>query len=147
MLPACASGVAARSASTGGALVERMKSAKSSTSTPSLSGSATLSNSATDRPFDVFSVGCSGLVIPISFKYASAENDNRLACWSFQPKRPARVAPGCSKTATLITCPRMDDGCCAAMLESVGLPIASTYPSPSTLCDDLNVNTFDLESI
>ena len=59
----------------GGALVERMKRVKASTSGPNgcadvaaSSGSATVSNAATELPFDVFSVGKSGLVIPISFR-------------------------------------------------------------------------------
>jgi hypothetical protein len=47
------------------------------TSPPS---SSTMPSSSTGLPFDVFSVGCSGLVMPISLRYASAENDTRLAC-------------------------------------------------------------------
>ena len=46
----------------------------------------------TSRPLEVFSSGNSGLVMPISLRYASAENDSRLACWFFQPKRPTRIA-------------------------------------------------------
>ena len=65
--PSLASTVAARRRSRGGAWVDRMNSANSSTSTPSSSGSGTVSNSATESPFDVFSSGCSGLVMPISF--------------------------------------------------------------------------------
>src|SRR4029453_5680485 len=67
----------------GGAFGERMKSAKATTSTPSSSGSATGSYPEPDptkRPLDVFSSGNRGVVIPISLRYASAENDTRLAC-------------------------------------------------------------------
>src|SRR3954447_2411807 len=58
-----------------GALVERMKRVKASTSGPNgcavvaaSSGSGTVSKAATEMPFEVFSVGKSGLVIPISFR-------------------------------------------------------------------------------
>ena len=67
--------MAASAASRGGALVERMKRAKASTSGPNgfaavaaSSGSGTVSKAATELPFEVFSVGCSGLVMPISFR-------------------------------------------------------------------------------
>src|SRR3954470_11168557 len=59
----------------GGALVERMKRVNASTSGPkgfvdvaASSGSGTVSNAATELPLEVFSVGKSGLVIPISFR-------------------------------------------------------------------------------
>src|SRR5678816_3636319 len=55
----------------GGAFVARMKSAKATTSTPSSSGSGTGSYrepSPTYRPFDVFSSGNRGVVIPISLR-------------------------------------------------------------------------------
>src|SRR5437660_3958557 len=73
----------------GGTFDERIKRANASMSFTS-SGSGTVSNAATDRPFEVFSVGNSRLVMPISFKYASPANDSRLACCVFQPKRPKR---------------------------------------------------------
>src|SRR6185295_2379768 len=73
--PAMASAVAASAVSRGGALVARMKRAKNSTSGPNglagvgaSSGSGTASNAATELPIEVFSVGCNGLVIPISFR-------------------------------------------------------------------------------
>ena len=50
----------------GGALVDRMKSANSSTSTPSSSTPGT-GSSTTPTPLNVSSTGCSGLVMPISF--------------------------------------------------------------------------------
>src|SRR5207244_11009567 len=78
--PATASAVPASAASRGGALVERMKFAKTAMSLSTSSGSGTLSNAATELPSDVFSVGCRRLVTPISFRYASAENESRLAC-------------------------------------------------------------------
>src|SRR5215207_5063820 len=67
--PVMASEVAARAVSRGGTLEDRMKRAKASTSGPkgipvsgASSGSGTVSNAATEAPFEVFSVGCSGLV-------------------------------------------------------------------------------------
>ena len=78
--PATASAVPASAASRGGALVERMKLANTSMSLSASSGSGTVSNAATELPSDVFSVGCRRLVTPISFRYASAENESRLAC-------------------------------------------------------------------
>src|SRR6185295_17342610 len=73
--PVIASGVAAATASREGALVARMKRAKSSTSSPKgnpalggSSGSGTVSNAATETPLLVFSAGWSGLVMPISFR-------------------------------------------------------------------------------
>ena len=73
--PAMASEVAASAVSRGGTLVERMKRVKASTSGPlgalavaASSGSGTVSNAATELPIEVFSVGCSGLVMPISLR-------------------------------------------------------------------------------
>src|SRR6266850_7092300 len=64
--PAIASEVAARTVSRGGALLVRMNSVNFATSTPpASSGSGTVSKAATEAPFDVFSVGWRGLVIPI----------------------------------------------------------------------------------
>src|SRR5947208_15855110 len=72
--PATASEVAASAVSRGGTLVERMKRVKASTSVPlgncavaASSGSGTVSNAATEAPFEVFSVGWSGLVMHIAF--------------------------------------------------------------------------------
>ena len=64
--PRWADAVAAWAASTDGALSERMNSVRLVMSAPESSGSATVSNAATDQPLEVFSVGCSGLVMPIS---------------------------------------------------------------------------------
>src|SRR5215203_7530838 len=73
--PDWAAAVAARAVSRGGALVARMNRAKISTSGPkgsvavgASSGSGTVSNAATEAPMLVFSVGWSGLVMPISFR-------------------------------------------------------------------------------
>ncbi len=59
----------------GGALVERTKLVKASTSGPNgwavvgaSSGSGTVSKAATELPFEVGSIADSGLVIPISFR-------------------------------------------------------------------------------
>src|SRR5262249_35125752 len=67
-------------ASRGGTFVARMNAANCSTSSSWSWGSGTVSNAATDLPSDVFSVPTSLLVMPISFRYASPENDTRLAC-------------------------------------------------------------------
>ena len=78
--PSTTSSLPATEASLGGALLARMKRVKDSTSTPNgctvllgsfgstvlSSGSGTLSNIDTSRPLEVFSWGCSGLVMPIS---------------------------------------------------------------------------------
>src|SRR4051812_38140439 len=71
--PAIASDVAASAVSRGGTLGERMKRTKASTSVrlgletvAASSGSGTVSNAATELPIVVFSVGWSGLVMPIS---------------------------------------------------------------------------------
>src|ERR1700704_1909477 len=94
--PAMASAVAASAVSRGGALVARMNRANASISWSASSPqirplwsahgveSDTVSYAATELPIDVFSVSSSRLVIPTSFKYASAENDNRLEFWFFQ---------------------------------------------------------------
>src|SRR5262249_4008533 len=110
--PASASAVAASAVSRGGAFVERMN-AENTSMSPSGSSpqvtlgsathgalSGTVSNAATERPSDVFSVRLNRFVIPISFRYASDENESRLACWFFQPKRPTRLLPGASSTGT-----------------------------------------------
>ena len=72
LLPAWASAVAASTGSRGGALVALMKLANAATSVPSFSGSATPSLTATPLttvlPLDVLSLGCSGLVMPISLR-------------------------------------------------------------------------------
>jgi peptidyl-prolyl cis-trans isomerase D len=72
---AVASAVAAKAASRGGALVERMNRANASTSSPlgasavaPSSGSGTVSMDATERPLELFSLGWRGLVMPISFR-------------------------------------------------------------------------------
>ena len=41
-------------------------------------------------------MGCRGEVTPISFLYASAEKDSRLACCAAQPNLPTAVLPGAS---------------------------------------------------
>src|SRR5438132_5496622 len=38
----------------------------------------------------VTSSGANWFVTPISLRYASDENESKLACWSFQPNRPMR---------------------------------------------------------
>ena len=43
------------------------------------------------------------MVMPISLRYASAANDFKLACWSFQPNRPVRTALPASSTGTEIS--------------------------------------------
>src|SRR5437773_6666934 len=144
--PAMASAVPASAVSRGGALVDRMKFANaemsSSGSSPQLTAgfdthgwlSGTVSNAATEFPIEVFSTRLNLLVIPTSFRYASDENDNRLACWFFHPNRPTRTLPGASSTGIWITwpaiCPLLWPGCALAMATKVFELIASTNPSP-----------------
>ena len=77
----------------GGTFVARMNWARASTLCPSFSGSAVGSHApvvpgghgGTTLPFELFSVAkfvkpLTRLVIPISLRYSSPENDNRLAC-------------------------------------------------------------------
>src|SRR5207244_5932053 len=118
--PAMASAVAASAVSRGGAFVARMNCANatmsSSGSSPQVPAgglvhgvlSGTGSNplpKPTNLPSEVFSVRLNRLVIPTSFRYASDENDTRLACWFFHPNRPTRVAPFASSTGTEMTWP------------------------------------------
>ena len=77
--------------------------------------------------------------MPISLLYASAENETRLACWLFQPKRPIRALPSPSRTGTSTAVPRIDAGCASRMAVSVLLAIASMKPSPSVFSDRRNV--------
>src|SRR5258708_2773175 len=115
--PATALAVAASAVSRGGTLVARKKLAKavmsSSLSSPHVwparaTGvhgwlSGTGSNplpKPTNLPIDVFSTRLNLFVIPISFRYASDENESRLACWFFHPNRPPRTAPLASSTGT-----------------------------------------------
>jgi hypothetical protein len=86
----------------GGAFNARMNAAKILTPSPLSSGSGTVSYCVTSFPETEFSVGRSGLVMPISFRYASAANDSRLPCWLFHPKRPIRVRPACSRIGTVM---------------------------------------------
>src|SRR5437763_5019761 len=89
--PASVESTGTRLRSRGGALVERMKRVKalmsSSGSSPqftfeSLSQgwlSETVSKAATERPSEVFSTRLKRLVMPISLREASEENESRLA--------------------------------------------------------------------
>ena len=71
-----------------------MKSLKSLTSSPSSSGSATGSHaSKLQSPCGQFSFGKNGLVMPISFRYASAEKCRRFGTWLFQPNLPTACRP------------------------------------------------------
>src|SRR5690348_9741479 len=85
--PRSAAGVFARTASGGGAFDDRMNRAKRSTSA-SPSGPGLSLGSAAALQMVVTSSGNNDVVIPISFKYASPENESRLACWFFHPNRP-----------------------------------------------------------
>ena len=94
----------------------------------------------TSRPLEVFSVGNSGLVMPISLRYASAANDSRLACWFFQPNRPMRGR------AVGLEHGRERDGAAHGRgllrresRSSVVLAIASTKPAPSVFVEMRNV--------
>src|SRR5438093_1153251 len=161
LAPAMAAAVAAGAVSRGGALVARMKLANakmsSSASSPQVPAGGLLqavlsgvgSNplpKPTNLPSDVFSTRLNLLVIPISFRYASEENDTRLACWFFHPNRPTRTAPLASSTGTWITWPAIRPPLCPgwalAIATIVFELIASTKPSPTVLSDVRNVRTF-----
>src|ERR1700720_4810605 len=115
--PAGAGAMPAASRSRGGTFVDRRKRTKASSWVPlgasavagSL-GSGATSKAVTGLPFDVFSLGNRGLVIPISLRKASAEKETRLACWFFQPKRPMRITPGASSTGTWMMAPAIAGG-------------------------------------
>ena len=109
----------------GGAFRERMKLVKAVMSPPSSSGSAVRSNAATELPFELFSVGASGLVMPISLRYASIANDSRLACWFFQPNRAPRTTSPASVTGTWMNVPRCAAGWASEMLFSALESIAA----------------------
>ena len=95
----------------------------------------------TKRPLDVFSSGNSGLVMPISLRYASAENDSRLRCWFFQPKRPTPMALLPSSAGTMTAVPRISAGCASRSASSVSLATHSMKPLPSVLVEMRNVRT------
>ena len=86
--------------------------------------------------------------MPISFRYASAENESRLACWFFQPKRATRLVPPASVTGTLITLPQIAPfvrrHCWSASWRSAFDGIASMNPSPSVLSDARSARMFSL---
>src|SRR4030095_15982461 len=108
-----------------GALVAAMKSANARTSPPSSSGSATgskadgnvtlITPSAVLAGFSLVPAAGSDellpldpsnlLVMPISFKYSSPENESRVACCAFQPKRPTRRVLFASTTGTAVSVP------------------------------------------
>src|SRR5215212_11100621 len=89
--PASVESTGTRTRSRGGAFVERMKRVKalmsSSGSSPQTSlglssqgvSSGTVTKGDTSRPSEEFSRRLKRLVMPISFRYASEENDSRLA--------------------------------------------------------------------
>src|SRR5207247_627446 len=79
--------------------------------------------------------------MPISFMYASAENESRLACWFFQPKRPPRTWLLDSATGTWMNCPRMPAGWLFVIATRVLLSMDSTKPSPRVLSDVRKVRT------
>ena len=98
--------------SRGGAFVARMKSANCSMSLSVSSGSATVSNAATELPFDVFSVGWRALGDPHLVQICVGQR--RTSGWRAGPsirsvQPPSRLALP-SSTGTRITSPRIDDG-------------------------------------
>src|SRR5207248_6747896 len=87
--PATPSDEAASAVSRGGTLVARMNRAKWSTSfKPSESGVLSLGSGTTSHNRVTSTLlGGKRLLMPISFRYASLENESSEACWSFHPKR------------------------------------------------------------
>src|SRR5436309_11266074 len=107
--PATPSEEVASAVSRGGALVARMKRAKWSMSLrPSESGVLSLGSGMTSqRRVTSTLLGGKRLLMPISFKYASLENESSEACWFFHPKRPTASAPLASSTGTRTVSPQM----------------------------------------
>src|SRR4030095_10089756 len=78
----------------GGGARNVMKFAKASTPLPSSFKSFIgLQDSESQSPPGQLSSGNSGLVIPISFKYASPENWKSEGFWHFQPNLPTAFFP------------------------------------------------------
>ncbi len=125
-----------------GALVARRNRANLSMS-DSPSGPGLSLGSVTVLQTLVTSSGNSVLVMPISFRYASPENDSTLACWSFQPNRPTPVIPGDSTTGTNSAwpwiLPWVRRRWSLAIWSNVASETASTSPSPSRLSDARSV--------
>src|SRR6188768_4202065 len=76
----------------------------------------------------------------ISLLYASAENCVSVGTPAFHPNRPTRVdntlcegSPGLGRnTGTVLTTPRIDGGCAAAIDAICASGMASTSPSPNS---------------
>ena len=139
--PATPSDEAASAVSRGGTLVARMNRAKWSTSfKPSESGVLSLGSGTTSHNRVTSTLlGGKRLLMPISFRYASLENESSEACWSFHPKRPTASAPLASNTATLTASPQMAPPvlahCAEARLRSVWSDTDSMNPSPNVFED------------
>src|SRR6266545_1708540 len=95
----------------------------------SFSGDAYLNEMGITNPFD----GNGGKVIPISLRYASPENEIKLACWFFHPKRATRSSLLASTTGTWMIVPWKPGGWLFRMATSVLLAMHSTKPSPMVL--------------
>ena len=104
------------------------------TGAASSSGSIVLSNCASSAvfPFGAFSCGKKRFVMPISFRYASAEKPRMLACWFFIPRRPTRCWPVATSVmiAALPVIPSTAGRSASALIVSSG--IASSRPRPKS---------------
>src|SRR5258708_5354882 len=141
LAPATPSEEPANAVSRGGTLVARMNRAKWSMSLrPAESGVLSLGSGMTSqRRVTSTLLGGKRLLMPISFKYASLENESSEACWFFHPKRPTASAPLASRTGTRTVSPQMRppvfEHCEDARLRSVWSAMDSMKPSPRVLSD------------
>src|SRR5713226_2360925 len=144
LAPATPSEEVASAVSRGGTFVARMKRAKWSMSVkPAESGVLSLGSGITSQSRVTSTLlGGKRLLMPISFKYASLENERSEACWSFQPKRPTASAPFASRTGTRTDSPQMRPPVVEhwdeARLRSVWSAMDSMNPSPSVLSEMRN---------
>src|SRR5258708_29922953 len=141
LAPATPSEELARAVSRGGTLVARMNRAKRSMSCKPWESVVLLLGSGITSQILVTStlLGGKRLLTPISFKYASLENERSEACWFFHPKRPTARAPLASRTGTRTVSPQMRppvfEHCEDARLRSVWSAMDSMKPSPRVLSD------------
>ena len=109
--------------------LKRWASSRSS-STPGTGSQA----SSAQSPCGQFSSGNSGVVIPISLRYASAEKWSRFGTWLFHPNFPTATRPVVTSVTMLgrPAVPGCSRACFAASVTSVASGTASTSPRPKS---------------
>src|SRR5882724_412685 len=119
----------------GGGAKKVMKSLNFSTPEPSsLRPGAGLPPSRVQSPCGQFSSGKIGLVMPISFRYASPENTNRLGTCAFQPNLPS-AGPPVMGSVTMLGLPAVEGlkiAWISAIARKVLSGVASTRPRPKS---------------